>query len=292
MIHGDNDEDLDRRELDPTYTRGYVHIAHLRDKLPWLYSLHPSVESQKNLARALRVSQAQLSNWLNGTRYSDSRTIASVNPDSIPIKHYRSFLDIWGLPAEILEMEDLVEFRSTIEHFEGGRSAWEKLVRAVLDDDSIEIIPENATRGLIDPDEEEEAGIPHYCVGDRVMLRVANLGYRHGVMLEQDRSVWVSLQPNSRRRDTILTGPMIFPRQRPEGPPRFARLEGAGLHRVLVILTDEALPASVLELFISPPIDTGSLNYAATVLQNRLAAGPDKCRLLSQRFLASTKTSA
>src|SRR5258708_4389370 len=58
-----NDEELGKRELDPKYTRGYVHIPHLRDKLPWLYSLHPTVDAQYKLARTLRVAPAQLSTW-------------------------------------------------------------------------------------------------------------------------------------------------------------------------------------------------------------------------------------
>lgn len=292
MMDNENDGELGRRELDPTFTRGYVHVAHLRDKLPWLYSLHPSVDSQKKLARALLVSQAQLSNWLNGTRYNDARTIAVVNPDSLPIKHYRSFLDIWGLPTEILEMQDLTEFCSAIKHFEGGRGAWDRLVRAVLDDECIEIISENSTRGLVDPDEEDEPGLPYFQVGEHVMIRVANLGFQHGIILEQDRNIWVTLRPSLRWRETELTGPMIFPRQQPDTPPRFARLEGPGLHRVFVVLTDEVLPASVLDLLMRRPVDMGSLNYAATFIQDRIAAGPGRCHLMSKRFLASNTASA
>ena len=288
MIDGENSEDFAKRELDPTFTRSYVHIAHLRDKLPWLYGLHPSVNSQKKLARALRISQGQLSNWLNGTRYNDSISNAAVNPDSIPIKHYRSFLDIWGLPAEILEMEDLMAFRSAIEHFEGGRGAWERLVRAVLDDDGIEIVREDATRGLVDPDDEEESGLPYLRVGERIMLRVADHGFRHGIVLEQDRNIWVSLRPSPRRRETEIAGTIVFPYQQPGAAPRFARVEGAGLHRLLVILTEEALPSRILDLLLVRPIDMGDLNYIATVIQNRLAAGANKCRISSQRFLAST----
>jgi hypothetical protein len=288
-MHTENDEERGLRELDPKFTRGYVHIPHLRDKLPWLYSLHPTVDTQYKLARALRVAPAQLSTWLNGVRYNDARTTGAVNPDSIPIKHFQSFVDIWGLPAEILEVDDLAQFRSAIQHFEGGRGAWDKLLRAVPDDDdAIEIIPESAARGLVDPDDEEDAGIARFPVGERVMLKVAARGFRHGMMLEQDRAGWVGLRPNSRWPQTELTGDLIFPHPQADQPQRFARLEGVGLHRILVIFTDEPLPAPVLELLLRRPIDVSSLNYTATVLQDRLAAAPDKCRLVSRRFFAST----
>jgi hypothetical protein len=85
---------------------------------------------------------------------------------------------------------------------------------------------------------------------------------------------------------------MIFPRQQSDTPPRFARLEGPGLHRVFVVLTDKVLPASVLDLLMRRPVDIGSLNYAATFIQDRIAAGPGKCRLMSRRFLASNTASA
>ena len=45
--------------------------------------------------------------------------------------------------------------KSALATFEAGRSAWEKLVRAVPDGDYIEIIA-NGNRGIIDPDDEED----------------------------------------------------------------------------------------------------------------------------------------
>jgi hypothetical protein len=288
-MHSKNDEGAPRRELDPKFTRGYVHIPHLRDKLPWLYSLHPTVDTQYKLARALRVAPAQLSTWLNGVRHTDARSTGAVNPDSIPIKHFQGFVDIWGLPAEILEVDDLAEFRSAIQHFEGGRGAWDKLMRAVPDnDEAIEIVAESATRGLVDPDDEAEAGIVRFPVGERLMLRVPVNGFQHGIMLEQDRGGWFALRPSQRWPQTVITGELIFPRQHADQPARFARLEVAGLHRILVILTEEALPPPVLDLLLRRPIDASSLNYTATVLQDRLASASDKCRLVSRRFIAAT----
>jgi hypothetical protein len=287
-MHGNNDDTGGRRELEPTFTRGYVHIPDLRDKLPWLYSLHPRVNTQYKLARELRVAPAQLSTWLNGVRHTDPKSIATVNPDSIPIKHYQSFVDIWGVPAEILEVENLDLFRTSLQTFMGGLSAWDKLIRAVTDDDeSIEITPEGTTRGLVDPDDDSDAGVVRFPLGERLLLRLRVNGFRHGVMLEQDRGGWVSLRPSQRWPQTEIDGEFIFPRQQPDQPARFARLEIAGLHRIVVILTAEALPAPVLELLLRKPIDAASLNYAATVLQALLAEGPDKCRLVSRRFMAA-----
>lgn len=271
------------RKLDPIYTKDYKHIPLLREKLPWLYSLHPFIKRDYETARELHVAPATFSKWKNGDELG-------VNPDTIPIEHYRNFLDLWGLPAEILDTEDMAEFRSAIEHFEVGRGPWEKLVRAIPDDLRIEIIAEGTTRGLVDPDEEEEAGVPRFRVGERIMLRVGSLGFRHGVMLELDRSGWTSLRPNALWPETEIDDPMVFPRQRAEGPPRFARLEGSGLHRILAILTAEALPRGVLEILMGKPIDPARLNYIATVIQSRLAAGPDKCQVLSRRLLAFTAT--
>lgn len=290
MSRDDHSNDRGKRKLDPIHTRGYKHIPRLKDKLPWLFGSHPFIKRNYELARELHVSPATLSTWLNGVKFSDAKTIAPANPDSIPIEHFRSFVDLWGLPAEVLDMEDLDEFRRTIEHFEVGRGAWDSLMRSVPDDARIEIIVENVTRGLVDPDEEEELGVPHFPVGGRMMLRVSSPGLHHGALLEQDRSGWLSLRPNPRWTDTNVDGQMIFPRQRADGAPRFARLEGPGLHRLLAIFTDEPLPGGVMEILMGRPIDSGRLNYTATVIQSRLAAGPDKCQLMSRRFLAVTST--
>jgi hypothetical protein len=81
---------------------------------------------------------------------------------------------------------------------------------------------------------------------------------------------------------------MVFPRQIADGAPRFARLDMVGgVHRVLAILTEDPLPTSILDILMAQPMDIGSLNQTVSLFQSRLAAGPDKCRVLSRRFLVS-----
>jgi hypothetical protein len=277
-----------KRLLEPAYTPGYVHISHLRKKLKWLYGYHPFVNAQYKLAQALHVAPATLSTWLNGMQYDDPRTVAPVNPDSIPVKHFRSFVDIWGLPQAVLEIEDLTEFKNVLATFEAGRSAWEKLVRAVPDDDRIEIIA-NINRGIIDPDDEEDPGILQFGAGGEILIRAANPGLRHGLMLLQDRFGWSCLRPNARWKETEIGDSLIFPRQIANEPPRFARLDTVGgVHRVLAIFVAEPPAAGVLDILLTRPIDAGSLNHTAAVFQNMLAAGPDHCRMLSRRFLVAT----
>jgi transcriptional regulator with XRE-family HTH domain len=104
----------EKRQLEPTYTKRCVHIPRLREKLEWLYGYNPTVKRQKDLARELGVSPATLSSWLNGRTYSDSTTIASVNPDCIPIRYFPKFVDIWALPISVLELSDLTEFKDTL----------------------------------------------------------------------------------------------------------------------------------------------------------------------------------
>jgi hypothetical protein len=264
-----------------------MHLPRLREKLEWLYGYHPFVNTQYQLASELKVSPATLSTWLNGTRYTDPRTVATVNPDSIPIKHYRSFLDIWGLPGSLLEIEDLTEFKNALATFEAGRGPWEKLIRALPDDESIEIVA-NAQRGIVDPEDEEDPGIVQLHAGDEILLRVPNPNRRHAVMLLQDRIGWSSLRPNPRWVETLADGDIVFPRQGAEGAPRFARLDMVGgVHRVLVIFTDDPLPAGVLDILMGRPLEVGSLNHAVSAIQNRLAAGPNKCRILCRRFVVS-----
>lgn len=280
-------KDSQKRELEPTFTRGYVRVAGLRDKLEWLYGHHPIIKAQYQLAKELGVSPATLSTWLNGTRYTDTKTIATSNPDSIPTKHYRDFVDLWGLPEAVLEIEDIDEFKNALATFEAGRSPWEKLIRSLPDNKIIEIIT-NSERGIVDPDDEEDAGIPHLSVHDEVILRVPNPGLRHGALLVQDRSGWSSLRPNPRWRETSIESELVFPRQIEDGLNRFARLDStAGIHRVLAIFTEEPLPGGVLEILMSRPMDVSSLNHAVGAFQSRLAGGSAKCQMFSRRFLVT-----
>jgi hypothetical protein len=191
----------------------------------------------------------------------------------------------------VLEIEDLNEFRNALDTFEIRRSAWEKLVRDAPDDESIEIIS-NLERGIIDPDDMEDPGILKFRPGDDIMIRVTNPGLRHGLMLLQDRSGWSCLRPTVLWKETAIGDLLVFPRQIPDEPPRFARLDMVGgVHRVLAIFVNEPLPSEVFDILSSRPIDVGSLNHAAAVFQNKLAAGASQCRMLSRQFLVVTPRS-
>ncbi len=277
-----------KREIKPIFTRGYKHIPHLKEKLLWLYGFLPGIQTQRDHAAVMGVSPAAFSTWINGSVFKDGAgNTARANPESVPAKYYGKFVKSCGLPAEILELEDPAEFKTALDHFKSRPDGWDKLIAGLGDDERIEIIAENATRTLVDPDEEEVDGIPRYHVGERIMVRVAIPGWHHGLLLEEDRGGWVALRPNSRLTDTALDGPLLFPRQEPNRPPRFARLDGVGLHRVLVILTKAVLPRGALDVIVQRPIDAGKLSYFASVLEKRRAADNDSCLLMSRRFVAT-----
>jgi transcriptional regulator with XRE-family HTH domain len=283
----DNYETRGKRLLEPVYTPGYVHIPQLRKKLRWLYAHHPFVTAQYKLARALGVAPATLSTWLNGMRYDDPHTVAPANPDSIPIKYFHAFVDIWGIPAAVLEIEDFVEFKNALATLESGRGAWEKMVRSIPDGVDIEIIS-SAVRGVVDPDDEEDPSILQFRTNDEILIRAANPGLSHGVMLLQDRFGWSCLRPNRRWKETKVGEFLIFPRQISDEAPRFARLDAVGgLHRVLVLFLADPPTSGVLDVLQTRPIDFGSLNHIAPVFQSLSRAGSDQCRVFSRRFLVS-----
>lgn len=281
-----NRSDTDgRRLLEPAYTAGYVHIPHLRKKLKLLYGYHPLIDAQYKLARTLGIAPATLATWLNGTQVRDGRTVAPLNPDSIPARRFPKFLDVWGLPQAVLEIDDFAAFKSALVTIEAGRSAWEKLVRAIADDDRIEIIA-NRHRGLIDPDDAEDPSFLRFERNDEILISVANPGLKHGLMLLQDRFGWSCLHPNLRSEETAVGDVLVFPHQIDNAAPRFARFDAVGgIHRILAIFLAEPPPAGVLEILLMRPIDSGSLNHTAPVLQNLVATGPDRCRMFSRRFL-------
>lgn len=277
----------EKKQLTPKFTKGYSHIPHLREKLRWLYGHHPIVKTQYQLAKELNVSPGTLSTWLTGVSYRDAVSVAPQNPDCIPTRHYRAFMDVWGLPAAVLEMEDLTEFKNALATFESGRGPWEKFVRSFPDDSAIEIVV-NSEKGLIDPDDKAEMGVLQLLVGDEIMLRIANPQFRHVALLMQDRFGWSSLRPNPRWTATEADAVVVYPRQH-DGAPRFAELDAVGgMHRVLAIFSSEPFPGSILETLLAQPLDLNGLNHVAGAFQSRLAGGPDQFRVISRRFSVST----
>ena len=150
-----------KRGIKPIFTKGYKHVPHLKEKLLWLYGFLQGVECQRDHAAAIGVSPAAFSTWINGSLFKDTAgNAARANPESIPAKYYGKFVRSCGLPAEVLELPDLEEFKTALEHFDSQSGGWSKLVGSLPDDDRIEIIAENATRTLVDPDEEQVDGVP------------------------------------------------------------------------------------------------------------------------------------
>lgn len=274
-----------RRVLPPRFTKGYTHIPQLREKLPWLYGTHPIVKTQYLLARELKVSPGTLSTWLSGVTYKDGLSVAPQNPDCIPTRHYRAFMAIWGLPDAILEMADLAAFKSALASFESGRGPWDRFVLALPDDEALEIVL-NAEKGLIDPDDAPESGILRLFAGDEIMLRLAGAEAGHGALMMQDRFGWSPLRPTARSPETALDAALVFPRQRPDGPPRFAELDAVGgMHRAIAILSPGPLPATLIELLLAQPLEPAGLNRLAPLLQARIAEQAG--RVVSRRFMVS-----
>ena len=132
----------------PIFTPGYVHIPNLRRKLEWLYARHHSIKSQNKLAAALGVSASTLSGWLTGTRRKDGYLLSEFfNPDSIPTKSYHAFVSLWGVPEDVLLIEDIPAFREALSSSESGPGPWDDLMLSLPDDRGIEIVV-NATRGI------------------------------------------------------------------------------------------------------------------------------------------------
>src|SRR5580692_5254752 len=164
-----------RRGIKPIFTKGYKHVPNLKEKLLWLYGFLQGIECQRDHAAAIGVSPAAFSTWINGSLFRDSAgNAARANPESIPAKYYGKFVKSCTLPAEVLELENLAEFKAALDNFESSVAGWTKLVGGLKDDERIEIIAESATRTLVDPDEEDVDGVPRYRVGDRIMVRVAS----------------------------------------------------------------------------------------------------------------------
>jgi hypothetical protein len=267
----------------PFITPRHVRVPHLDKKIELLYQYHPFIRKQYELAKEVNVAPATLSNWIRGIPCPDG---IRVNPDTIPAKHFSTVVKVFGLPSAVLEMEDLADFKNAVATFESGRGAWEKLVRALPDDKTIEIIVDQERR-FVDLDaEQDNEGILRIRNGDEVMVRVPNPGLRHGVLLAQDRDGWSSLRPTSRWKETEVGETLVYPRPNSDGLPRLTMIEGSGVHLVLAIFTREPLPGWIMDTFLASNLDE-NLDRTVSVFHNLLTAGPEKCRMFSRRFLVT-----
>jgi hypothetical protein len=273
----------------PYITPRHVRVPHLDKKVELLYQYHPFIRKQYELAKEVNVAPATLSNWIRGTPCPDG---IRVNPGAIPAKHFNTVVKVFGVPAAVLEMEDLAEFKNAFATFESGRGAWEKLVRALPDDGTIEIISSDQERRWVEP----EAGGDHEGIlrvrnGDELMVRIPNPGLRHGVLLAQDRDGWSSLRPTPRWKETEVGDTLVYPRPKADGSPCFAMIEGSGVHLLLAIFTRDALPSWIMDILLASDLDQNlddeNLDRTVSVFHNLLTAGPEKCRMFSRRFLVT-----
>lgn len=267
------------------FTPRHVLIPNLKEKVELLYQYHPNIRRQYELAETLKVAPSTLATWINGVPNSDG---VRVNPGTIPAKHLKAFANVFGVPGAILEMEDFAEYKNAYVTFESGRGAWEKLVRSLPDNDLIEIVV-NEERKFVPPDEDlGEEGLLRVGNGDEVMLRVRNPGLRHGALLAHDRDGWQALRPTPRWKETEIGEALLYPRPTSEGLPQFAVMEGSGVHTVLAVFTRDPLPGRVLEALHASALARDELDQTVSFFNGLLAAGPEKCRMFSRRFLVTS----
>jgi hypothetical protein len=275
----------DKRRATPreVITPRHVRIPKFKEKLELLFRYHPFIRRQYEFCEEVGVSAATGSTWINPPPDPDG---VFVNPGTVPAKHFNTVANVFGVPGPVLLMEDLAEFEKTLATFESGRGAWEKLVRALPNDDKIEIIV-NEEKRIIDPDDDEDDhGLLRVRNGDEIFIRVANPSLKHAALLQRHPDGWSSLRPTRRTKDTDVEEMLIYPRPRPDGTPRFALIEGSGVHQVLAIFTRDPLPTRIIDLFIADDL-TDNLDRTVAVFHNLLAAGPEKCRMFGRRFLVT-----
>jgi hypothetical protein len=264
-------------------TPRHVRIPKFKEKLELLYRHHPFIRRQYEFFAEVGVAPATGSNWVNPPFDPDG---VRVNPGTVPAKHFNTVANVFGVPGPVLLMEDLAEFEKALATFESGRGAWDKLIRALPNEEKVEIIV-NEEKRIVDPDEtDEDPGLLQVRNGDEIAISIANPGLKHAVLLQQDPGGWYSLRPTRRVKETEIGDALIYPRLGPDGVRRFASIEGTGVHLVLAIFTRDPLPAWISDILLADSLDE-SLDKTVATFHNLLAAGPDKCRMFGRRFLVT-----
>jgi hypothetical protein len=60
--------------------------------------------------------------------------LRGMKPDTVPVKFFGALVDIFGVPAAVLESKDLAELKRAFEVPKAGRSAWNRLTGVLSDD--------------------------------------------------------------------------------------------------------------------------------------------------------------
>jgi hypothetical protein len=229
-----------------------VHIKHFDDKFQYLFSHHPAIKNYAALAKALEVAPALVSGWKNGTQ--------STHPERIPIRHIGSVCDHLFVLQEILELEDLQQFKARAAE-RPRPSLWDALVLSAPlsprlriaggpKSSETNVIPLLTTRGIHDPDD-IDVDVPVFSVGDAVMIRFdAEPGW-HVALFCKDRAGWQRLHPKPKWPETHTDGLFYYPQPHAPGRLRAATLDGVPGAQLLVgLMTKEPLPDPVRRAII------------------------------------------
>jgi hypothetical protein len=82
------------------FVPSHVRIPHLREKLDLLFRHHPSIRRQDQLVAAMGISPGALR--------------SGTGPDTIPARHFATLVDIFGVPAAVLESKNLAELKRAL----------------------------------------------------------------------------------------------------------------------------------------------------------------------------------
>jgi hypothetical protein len=231
-----------------------VHIKHFDEKFRYLFSDHPSIKTYNGLADAIKVSPGLISGWKNGTD--------TTHPEHIPIKHIGSVCDRLFVAQEVLELEDIEQFRARAKE-RPGPGPWETLVLSAPSSPSLSIITgaqlrENPAllwvpRGIHWAEEADE-DVPVFRAGESILIRLASEAGWHAALFCRDRASWQALCPTRAAPETRIsdTGAFYFPPQIDFAHPRLANLDVLLGNQLLVaVITKDPIPEHLRQQIMS-----------------------------------------
>lgn len=212
-------------------------IVQLGQKLTYLYGRHPTICSNEELAKALKIDPRNISYWIYGS--------PTQKPNRVPDKHVNILCDIFSVRQNILLSLSFNQFKAALD---GG--IWLDFVKKALRWRWLRLVRCDASRGLVFPKDRDKT-LETFNLAEQVQVSLT-LPRRWAEQIPH-KPLYLALFSIDQEKTTVLVPSKAFPDARVFSPvfttPSF-NIEGpTGDQSILILLTAEPLPDDVALAF-------------------------------------------
>ena len=250
-----------------------LYVPQLARKLGCLYQHHESLNTHERLAECLGIAPNNISTWVNGNEIR-SRGF-------VPDKHVKRIADLFHIPVQLLEMDSLERFKTSVDSPKSKEGAWQSILQQAITTQTIRLVLKEPSsevrltrRGLIAENSEIKET---FQLGDLLYIQIAldsvwaNRAKNenvHLLLLSKDRNHTSCLCPSPIAPVTDITcTKFMIP---DKAPKKCLKIEGpSGSQSILALLTQRPFSLDLYSMIESE--DTNALDRVAQEVSENLS---------------------